>query len=138
MVPLSMWFSLVQDKEHILSLSAILTGSISIKRLLDTACEHAKKDIPNRDTKQRRPSAQKAQKPYCSWRSLTPCLPTYLPTYHSSRNLACIALLDTGPKGPVSSNNYHFSTVVDFLSEKYSGSRMRSQPQLRNDQYIMI
>ena len=72
-------FSLVQDKEHVLSLSAILTGSISIKRLL----EHAKKDIPNRDTKQRRPSARKAQKPYCSWRSLTP----YLPTYHSSRNL---------------------------------------------------
>ena len=67
--------------------------------LLDTAWEHAKKDIPNRDTKQRRPSGQKAQKPYCSWRFLTP----YLPTYHSSRNLACIALLDTDPKGPVSS-----------------------------------
>ena len=40
-------FSLVRDKEHVLSLSAILTGSIIIKRLLDTACEHAKKDIPN-------------------------------------------------------------------------------------------
>ena len=81
MVPLSMCFSLVQDKEHVLSLSAILTGSISIKRLLNTAGEHAKKDIPNRDTKQPQPSAKKAQKPYCSWRSLTPYLPTYVPTY---------------------------------------------------------
>ena len=53
MVPLFMCFSLVQDKEHVLSVSAILTGSISIKRLLDTACENAKEDIPNRDTKQR-------------------------------------------------------------------------------------
>ena len=89
MVPLSMCFSLVQDKDHVLSLSGILTGSIMIKRLLDTAWEHAKKDIPNRDTKQRRPSAQKTQKPYCSWRSLTRYLPTHLPTYpptnHSSR-----------------------------------------------------
>ena len=38
--------------------------------------QHAKKDIQHRDTKQRRPSAQKAQKPYCSWRSKPP---TYLP-----------------------------------------------------------
>ena len=68
---------------HVLSLSAILTGSISIKRLLDTECEHAKKDIPNRDTKQWRPSGQKAQKPYCSWKFLTPYLPTYLPTYYT-------------------------------------------------------
>ena len=92
---------------HVLSLYAILPGSISIKRLLDTAYEHAKKDIPNRDTKQQQPSGQKAQKPYCSWRFLTP----YLPTYHSSRNLACIALLDTCPKGPVSSKKLKIFTL---------------------------
>ena len=42
---------------------------------------------------------------------------------------------------------YHFSTVIDFSSEKYSGgtghrnhciSRMRSQSQLRNDKNIMM
>ena len=32
---------------------------------------------------------------------------------------------------------YHFSTVIDFSSEKYSGST-GSQSQLRNDKYIMM
>ena len=67
--------------------------SVSPKRLLDTAqrSQHVKK-IFQTETQN--------QKPYCSWRSKPP---SYQPTI-ARENLACIALLDTGPKGPVSSN----------------------------------
>ena len=64
------------------------------------------------------PSAQKAQRPYCSWRLKPPNLPTYLPTI-ARENLACIALLETGPKGPVSSNR-SFKFSQNWLSNMTS------------------
>ena len=84
MLPLCTFFSLVQDKEHVLSFSAILTGSISIKRLLDTACLHAKKDIPNRETKQIPFKFTESSKAILQLQ-VNDTVPTYLPTYHSSR-----------------------------------------------------
>ena len=69
----------LKDKEHARSLSAILTGSISIKRMLDTACEHAKRRYSKPRHKTAATEWTESSKAILQLEVLD-TLPTYLPT----------------------------------------------------------